>query len=242
MIYLIKISNLFSFTIERTPVMRGKNSFYSKYIKRILDIICSLVGIVLFCWLFAIVAILVKIKLGSPVIYKANRPGKIDPKTGEEKIFKLCKFRSMSNETDENGKLLPDTQRLTKFGRILRATSLDELPEIFNILKGDMSIVGPRPLGIKYIPYYTEQERHRHDVSPGLTGLAQIRGRNNLSWEEKFAYDVEYVNNVSLFFDIRILFETVIKVVKREGIGQGEQRPVSLHIERAERVEKEHQQ
>ena len=139
----------------------------------------------------------------------------------------------MTNETDENGKLLPDTKRLTKFGRILRASSLDELPEMFNIFKGDMSIVGPRPLGIKYIPYYTVEERHRHDIRPGLTGLAQVRGRNNLSWEQKFAYDVQYVNNISFGLDIKILFETVIKVFKREGIGQGEERPVSLHIERA---------
>ena len=137
-----------------------------------------------------------------------------------------------AGETDENGKLLPDTQRLTKFGRILRANSLDELPELVNILKGEMSIVGPRPLGLKYIPYYTDEERHRHDIRPGLTGLAQVRGRNNLSWEEKFAYDIEYVNNISLPLDIKILFETVIKVFKHEGIGQGEQRPVSLHIER----------
>ncbi len=209
-----------------------KNGFYAKVLKRLLDIIISLLVMVLFCWLYGILAILVKVKLGSPVIYKTKRPGQIDPATGNEKIFELYKFRSMTNETDENGKLLPDPQRLTKFGRILRATSLDELPELVNILKGEMSIVGPRPLGLKYIPYYTDEERHRHDIRPGLTGLAQVRGRNNLSWEEKFAYDIEYVNNISLPLDIKILFETVIKVFKHEGIGQGEQRPVSLHIER----------
>jgi len=187
----------------------------------------------LFFWVYGIIALLVKLNLGSPVIYKTKRPGKIDPKTGKERIFELYKFRSMTNETDENGKLLPDTQRLTRFGRKLRSTSLDELPEIFNIFKGDMSIVGPRPLGIKYIPYYTDEERHRHDIRPGLTGLAQVRGRNNLTWEEKFAYDVEYVNKMSFLLDIQILIETVIKVLKREGIGQGEERPVSLHIERA---------
>ena len=213
--------------------MRGENSIYAKYVKRLLDIICSLLGMILFCWLYAIIAVLVRIKLGSPVIYKAKRPGKIDPTTGKEKIFWLYKFRSMTNEKDENGKLLPDTKRLTKFGRVLRATSLDELPEVFNILKGDMSFVGPRPLGLLYIPYYTDEERRRHNIRPGLTGLAQVRGRNNLSWEQKFAYDIEYVDNISLLFDIRILFETVIKVFTHEGIGQGEQRPVNLDIERA---------
>lgn len=215
-----------------------KMGIYARVIKRLLDIFGALLGLILLSWVFAIVAILVRVKLGSPVIYKATRPGKIDPKTGEERIFKLYKFRSMTNETDETGKLLPDSKRLTKFGRLLRATSLDELPELVNILKGDMSFVGPRPLGIKYIPYYTEEERHRHDVLPGLTGLAQARGRNSLSWEQKFAYDVEYVNKVSFLFDLRILFETAIKVVKRDGIGQGEQRPVSLHIERADRLQK----
>ena len=213
--------------------MDRKNGFYAKYIKRLFDILFSLLGMILFCWLFGIIALLVKVNLGSPVIYKSKRPGKIDPRTGEEKIFQLYKFRSMTNETDENGQLLPDTQRLTKFGRILRSTSLDELPEVFNIFKGDMSIVGPRPLGIKYIPYYTDEERHRHDIRPGLTGLAQVSGRNSLSWEEKFAFDIEYVQNISFLLDIKILIRTVLKVFKREGIGQGEERPVSLHIERA---------
>ena len=218
-------------------IVKGKNGFYAKYIKRILDIFCSGLGMILFCWVYAIIALLVRIKLGSPVIYKANRPGRIDSKTGKEQIFQLYKFRSMTNETDENGTLLPDTQRLTKFGRILRATSLDEIPELFNIFKGDMSLIGPRPLGIKYIPYYTDEERQRHDVRPGLTGLAQVNGRNNLKWEEKFAYDVSYVNNVSFGFDVKILFETVVKVFKREGIGQGDERPVSLHIERTNRLQ-----
>ena len=211
----------------------GKNSVYARYIKRFLDILCSGLWMILFCWLYGIIALMVKVKLGSPVIYQAQRPGRIDARTGKEKIFRLYKFRSMTNETDENGQLLPDPQRLTKFGRLLRASSLDELPEMLNIFKGEMSLVGPRPLGIKYIPYYTDEERHRHDVRPGLTGLAQIRGRNSISWEEKFAYDVEYVNHVSFGLDVRILLETVIKVFKREGIGQGEHRPVSLHIERA---------
>ncbi len=213
--------------------MNRKKGIYARYIKRLLDILCSALAILLLCWLFAILALLVRLKLGKPVIYVAKRPGMIDPDTGQEKIFRLYKFRSMTNETDENGKLLPDTQRLTRFGRILRATSLDELPELLNIFKGDMSIVGPRPLGVKYIPYYTDEERHRHDIRPGLTGLTQVRGRNNISWEEKFRYDVEYVEHVSFGLDLRILFETVVKVFKREGIGQGEERPVSLHVERA---------
>lgn len=212
--------------------MRGENGIYAKYVKRMLDIICSLLGLVLFCWLYAIIAVLVKVKLGSPVIYKAKRPGKIDSKTGKEKIFQLYKFRSMTNEKDENGKLLPDTKRLTKFGRILRATSLDELPEVFNILKGDMSFVGPRPLAVSYLNYYTDEERHRHNVRPGLTGLAQVSGRNNLTWEQKFSYDLKYISELSLVKDIEIIYMTVLKVFKREGIGQGEAAPVSLSVER----------
>jgi len=211
----------------------GKNGIYARYIKRILDIALALFGLVCFCWLYAIIAVLVWVKLGSPVIYAAARPGRIDPATGKEQIFKLYKFRSMTNETDENGELLPGAKRLTKFGRILRATSLDELPELYNILRGEMSFIGPRPLGMKYIPYYTPEERHRHDVRPGLTGLAQARGRNNLRWEEKFAYDIQYVENMSFGLDVRILLETVVKVFKREGIGQGEATPISLHVERA---------
>ncbi|MBR2365634.1 MAG: sugar transferase, partial [Oscillospiraceae bacterium] len=182
--------------------------------------------------ILAITALLVRIKLGSPVIYKAKRPGKIDPKTGEEKIFCLYKFRSMTNAKDENGKLLPDKERLTKFGRLLRSTSLDELPELMNILKGDMSIVGPRPLALSYLQYYTPEERHRHDVRPGLTGLAQASGRNGLSWEQKFALDLQYIANISLIEDIKIIFMTAIKVIRREGIGQGEKAPVSLSVER----------
>ena len=212
--------------------MRGEKGIYAKYIKRILDVFCSLLGMILLSWLYAIIAILVKIKLGSPVIYKAKRPGKIDPKTGQEKIFQLYKFRSMTNEKDENGKLLPDTKRLTKFGRILRATSLDELPEVFNILKGDMSFVGPRPLAVSYLQYYSNEERRRHAVRPGLTGLAQVSGRNSITWEEKFAYDIKYINTISFAGDVKILFLTIIKVFKHEGIGQGEAAPVSLSVER----------
>lgn len=219
--------------------MERKNGIYAKYIKRLLDILCSGIGMILFCWLYGILALLVRIKLGRPVIYKAKRPGKIDPRTGKERIFQLYKFRSMTNETDENGKLLPDTQRLTKFGRFLRATSLDELPEAFNILKGDMSIVGPRPLAVSYLQYYTEEEHHRHDVRPGLTGLAQVRGRNGLSWEEKFRYDLLYIDSISFRSDVKILFETVWKVLKRDGIGQGEEAPVSLSVQRRSEGTKE---
>ena len=209
------------------------NGFYAKVVKRALDIILSAFALIVLSPILAVTALLVRIKLGSPVIYKAKRPGKIDPKTGEEKIFCLYKFRSMTNAKDSEGNLLPDKERLTKFGRLLRATSLDELPELVNILKGDMSIVGPRPLGVKAVAYYTAEERHRHDVRPGLTGLAQARGRNSLSWEEKFAYDLQYIQNVSFLLDCRIILETVVKVLKREGIGQGEEAPVSLHVLRA---------
>lgn len=191
---------------------------YRKYIKRLLDIVCALAAITVFCWLYVIVAVLVRIKLGSPVIFKQQRPGK------DEKIFTLYKFRTMTDRRDENGNLLPDDVRLTKFGRLLRKTSLDELPEAFNILKGDMSVVGPRPLLVEYLPYYTEEERHRHDVRPGLTGMAQVHGRNALLWEEKFAYDLTYVNHTTFSEDVKIIFETVWKAfVKQDGIRVGSQ-------------------
>lgn len=196
---------------------------YRKFFKRLLDIVLSGLALIILSPFLLIVAVLVRIKLGSPVIYKQERPGK------DEKIFKLFKFRSMSNATDANGKLLPDTQRLTKFGRILRATSLDELPELVNILKGDMSIVGPRPLAVVYLPYYTNRERHRHDVRPGLTGLAQVSGRNSISWDSKFKYDIEYIKNLSFVNDLKIVFMTVKKVFIREGIGQGEEHPGNLY-------------
>lgn len=185
---------------------------YKKFFKRFLDIVISITGLIILSPIFFIVAILVRIKLGSPVIFKQERPGK------NEKIFKLYKFRSMNNKKDENGKLLPDKDRLTRFGRILRSTSLDELPELFNILKGDMSLIGPRPLTVGYLPYYNETEKHRHDVRPGLTGLAQINGRNALNWEERFSYDVEYVNNLSFKNDVKIFLKTFVKVFKRDGV------------------------
>ena len=187
---------------------------YKKYIKRILDFICSLVAIIILSPIFLILWILVKIKLGTPVLFKQERPGL------NEKVFTLYKFRTMTDEKDENGKLLSDEERLTKFGKILRSTSLDEIPELFNILKGDMSIVGPRPLLVKYLPLYNENQKHRHDVRPGLTGLAQINGRNSITWEEKFEYDIEYVNNISFFEDVKIVLKTFIKVFRRDGITQ----------------------
>lgn len=195
-----------------------KHSFYEKYVKRFLDIVISGSVLILFWWLYVIVAIIVKLNLGSPVIFVHERPGRIDPKTGKEKIFKLYKFRSMTNETDENGVLLPSKQRMTKFGRILRATSLDEIPELWNILKGDMSFVGPRPWNKKYLPYYTEREHCRHLVRPGLTGLAQVNGRNVADWDQRFKHDLYYVENVSFLLDIKILIQTVIKVFKHEDI------------------------
>lgn len=198
--------------------MEHKAGFYEKYIKRLLDIVLSLCAIIVFSPVMLITALLVRIKLGSPVIFCQQRPGKIDSKTGKEKIFKMYKFRSMTDERNEDGKLLPDDVRLTPFGKILRSTSLDELPELFNILKGDMSIVGPRPLLVKYIELYSEQQRHRHDVRPGFTGLAQVNGRNAISWEDKFEWDVRYVNQISLWLDIKIIFKTVGVVFNRSGI------------------------
>lgn len=207
-----------------------KRGFYEKYIKRILDIVLSGLALIILSPVITIVALLVRVKLGSPVIFKQERPGL------NEKIFKMYKFRSMTDERDENGELLPDEDRLPSFGKKLRSTSLDELPELVNIFKGDMSIVGPRPLSVVYLPYYTEEERIRHTVRPGLTGLAQINGRNAISWEEKFRYDIEYVKNISLGLDISVFFGTIGKVLKREGIGQAEEAPVSLHIERKDKI------
>lgn len=186
---------------------------YEKYFKRPLDVVCALAALIIFSWLYIIVAILVRVKLGSPVLFKQERPGK------DEKIFKLYKFRTMTDQKDEHGTLLPDEVRLTKFGKMLRATSLDELPEAFNILKGDMSVIGPRPLLVQYLPRYNEEQRRRHDVRPGLSGYAQVHGRNTVSWEEKFRLDVEYVDNITFLGDVKIIFDTVLKAfVKREGI------------------------
>lgn len=195
--------------------MKNSNGgIYKIIIKRTMDFILSLIAIIVLSPVFLVVAILVRTKLGSPVLFKQKRPGL------NEEIFMMYKFRTMTDEKDENGDLLPDSVRLTKFGRFLRSTSLDELPELFNILKGDMSIIGPRPLAVQYLPYYTEQERIRHSVRPGLSGLAQINGRNMASWEQRFSYDIKYVTNITFIGDMRIVFGTILKAVKRADIGE----------------------
>lgn len=192
--------------------MKHTASFYEKYIKRFLDLLLSGGALIVLSPVLLLTTILVRVKLGSPVIFCQPRPGK------DEKIFNLYKFRSMTDERDDSGNLLPDEVRLTKFGKLLRSTSLDELPELWNIFKGDMSIVGPRPLLVAYLPYYTQQERHRHDIRPGLTGLAQVNGRNNLTWEQKFAYDLEYIKHLSFANDVKIILQTVTKVFTRADI------------------------
>jgi lipopolysaccharide/colanic/teichoic acid biosynthesis glycosyltransferase len=185
---------------------------YKKYFKRLLDCIMALIGLIVLSPLMFIIAVLIRIKLGSPVIFKQPRPGL------NEGIFTLYKFRTMIDERDQNGELLPDERRLTAFGRWLRSTSFDELPELWNILKGDMSFVGPRPLLVDYLPFYNEKQRKRHRVRPGLTGLAQVSGRNALAWEERFALDVQYVDSVSFLGDLSIMVRTVLAVLRREGI------------------------
>lgn len=192
--------------------MMRKKTFYQLFWKRILDILLSGIALIVLSPIILIVGILVRIKLGSPIIFKQERPGK------SEKIFSMYKFRTMTDERDHDGEYLPDEIRLTKFGKMLRATSLDELPELWNILKGDMSIVGPRPLLVEYLPLYSEKQRKRHNVRPGLTGLAQVNGRNAISWEEKFDLDVYYVDKISFFNDLIIIIQTCKKVIKKENI------------------------
>ena len=187
---------------------------YKNYLKRVLDIICSLGFILCFWWLYILIAILVKIKLGSPIIFEQKRPGL------NGKIFTMYKFRSMTDAKDKNGNLLSDAERLPKFGQLLRATSLDEIPEFINVLKGDMSLIGPRPLLVEYLERYNDEQKRRHDVRPGITGWAQVNGRNAISWEEKFKYDIEYVDKLSFFLDIKIVFLTIKKIFIREGISQ----------------------
>lgn len=189
-----------------------ETGMYKRCIKRCLDFLLSLCGIIVLSPVLLVVAVLVRVKLGSPVLFRQERPGR------HEKIFTLYKFRTMTDERDEDGNLLPDDRRLTGFGKMLRSTSLDELPELFNILKGDMSVIGPRPLLVRYLPRYNDFQRQRHNVRPGLTGLAQINGRNAITWEEKFAYDVEYVNHLTFAMDVRIFIGTIRAVLKREGI------------------------
>lgn len=196
--------------------MNGSGGVYKRYVKRPMDIILSLIAIIILSPIFILVTILVRINLGSPVIFKQERPGL------NEKIFTLYKFRTMTDERDENGELLPNEMRHTKFGKLLRSTSLDELPELINVIKGDMSLVGPRPLLVEYLPLYNDEQRKRHNVRPGITGLAQVKGRNSITWEQKFYYDVKYVNELSFLLDLKILFLTVIKVIKKEGINSSE--------------------
>ena len=186
---------------------------YEKYFKRPLDLFCGLAAVIVFWWLYLILVILVRIKLGSPVLFTQERPGK------DEKIFKLYKFRTMTDQRDEEGRLLPDEVRLTKFGKMLRATSLDELPEAFNIIRGDMSVIGPRPLLVKYLPRYSKEQHRRHEVRPGLSGYAQVHGRNAVSWQDKFRMDVEYVDHITFLGDLKIIWDTVmVAFVRRDGI------------------------
>lgn len=199
-----------------------KKSCYEKYIKRMLDVFLSVIFLLLFSWLYGIIALIVHIKIGRPVIFAQQRPGMIDAKTGKESIFKLYKFRSMSNDRDKEGKLLPDEERIGRFGKALRASSLDELPEIINILKGDMSFVGPRPQLVRDMVFMSDEVRMRHTARPGLTGLAQVKGRNAISWEDKFDWDLKYIDNVSFANDLRIILQTITAVLKKRGITDGE--------------------
>lgn len=199
---------------------KRKKGIYERYIKRLLDIILSLTAIILISPVLIIVAILVRVKLGSPIIFKQKRVGL------DGKIFTMSKFRSMSNKKDADGNLLPDEQRLTSFGKALRRSSLDELPELFNILNGDLSLIGPRPYLPEYLPYYTEEEMHRHDVRPGLSGLAQVNGRNASTWEESFKWDLKYVNNITFLGDMKIVFMTFYKVIKRADVLMGDEKTV----------------
>lgn len=208
------------------PYSAPPAGLYSRYIKRILDLALAVLILLLFFWLLALLALLVLIRMGRPVIFPSVRLGR------EERPFVLYKFRSMTNELDSKGDLLPGPRRMTGFGRLLRSTSLDELPSLFNILKGDLSFVGPRPLPEKYLPYYHEHERRRHQVRPGLTGWSQVNGRNRLSWDDKFALDLYYVDHVSFRLDTRVFFMTISKVIRRSDILQGEERGLSLYEER----------
>lgn len=212
--------------VERKTV---STKMYAKYIKRIIDILVSLAAILLFWWVYAILIVVVRVKLGSPVLFTQDRPGK------GGRVFKLYKFRSMSNAKDKDGNLLPDKDRLSKFGRLLRSMSLDELPELFNVLKGDMSIIGPRPLLVKYLEHYNSFENRRHEVRPGLTGLAQVSGRNTATWRERFIKDVEYVDNISFGLDTRIFLLTIKKILIREGIEYRDNGTINDYFKSAER-------
>lgn len=203
--------------------LERKLGFYEKYIKRVLDVICSLLAIVVFSWLYLIIAIIVRIKMGSPVLFKQPRPGMIDPKIGRERIFSMYKFRTMTDERDENGELLPDEKRLPAFGAWLRKTSLDELPEVFCILRGTMSVIGPRPQLVRDMVFMNDQQRMRHTAKPGLSGLAQTKGRNAISWEDKLNWDLKYIERVTFWGDLKLVLATVkTAFIKAEGITDGE--------------------
>jgi len=204
---------------DKEIVVPHKKGFYEKYIKRPLDVVCSGAGLIVLSPVMLVVALLVRVKLGSPVIFSQERPGL------NEKIFKLYKFRSMTDKRDGKGNLLPDKERLTSFGKWLRGTSLDELPELVNIIRGDMSVVGPRPLTVQYLPFYTENERRRHSIRPGLTGEAQVMGRNNLPWDERFVHDLSYVDDITFLKDVKIMLLTLKKVFSGADVtirGEGE--------------------
>ena len=205
---------------------------YRKFLKRLLDTVLSLFFILCFWWLYVVIAILVRIKLGSPILFKQDRPGL------NEKIFKMYKFRTMTDAKDSLGNLLTDAERLTKLGKFLRSTSLDEIPELWNVIKGDMSLVGPRPLMPKYLAYYTEEEKKRHNVRPGVTGWAQVNGRNSLTWEDKFRYDIEYVNSISFWLDLKIVFITIKKVFKRQDISDFSDENKEIDFDEYRRMEK----
>ena len=205
---------------------------YEKYFKRPIDICCALAALIVFSWLYLVLVLLGAIFMGGNPFFTQERPGK------DGKIFKLIKFRSMNNRKDKDGKLLPDSVRLNRYGRFIRKTSLDELPEAFNILKGEMSVIGPRPLAVQYLPYYNEFEQQRHDVRPGLSGLAQVNGRNAVNWEEKFAYDVEYVNRITFMGDVKIIFLSLKTALRHENIGtRGVDAPMDFDAYRRKQVE-----
>lgn len=214
---------------------------YAKFFKRFLDFFLSLIALTVLFPLLVILTVVGAIAMRGNPFFTQLRPGKIDSKTGKEKIFRLIKFRTMSNQKDKDGKLLPDELRLNKYGRFLRSTSLDELPELWNILKGDMSIVGPRPLLVEYLPYYTEEERHRHDVRPGLTGLAQVNGRNAISWDDKLAWDVDYIKKITLLKDVKIIFKTFVKIIKRSDIYVGNEFKGGKFIDQRKERQKENE-
>ena len=224
---------------ETEEIVAVSNGIYARYIKLPMDFILSLCAVIVLSPILLVLTVIGAIVMKGNPFFVQERPGKIDPKTGKAKIFKLIKFRTMTCEKDKNGNPLPDDKRLTPYGNCLRKCSLDELLELINILKGDMSIVGPRPLLPEYLRYYTEQERHRHDVRPGLTGLAQINGRNAIDWDTKLAFDVEYISNISFLFDVKIILHTVYKVLKRNDVLVGKEFKAGKFIEQRKERQKE---